>query len=299
MSTNFTAREHTIATGFGEWTYSSAGGDTGKRTWYLDADADVTATDADAAYAAGLFKVGDPLSTGDTTRFCTKVTIKAIAGDRRGLYAEAEFGPNQFQANPLLRKDRVSLEVAGETQDWFIDAKTNKPVVNSAGEIFDKLPPRTTGGVKLIIEGNRSTLPASAMVGLSRPHCTNSNAVTVRGLSIGADTAKLTGCSGSPQTENGVDFYTVRWELTLAETWDVKLDDRGFNEKSTASGGTGGSGGSGGASKLKPIVVAGVQTQLPYPLDGSGAKKANPSDVPASLTFSPYKSQSFSFGWSA
>ena len=279
--------EHTILKGFGEWTWSNAGS-TGKRTWYLACSRQPTSDDADAVYAAVGVAVGDPLTTGDTTRYCTKITIKAIEDDLTGLYAEAEYGANQYQANPLLRPDQVSLEVAGETEDWFVD-QDGKPTVNSAGEIFAKIPTRTTGGVKMVVTGNRSTIPAASLIALLRPSATNSNALTVRGVSIAAGQAKFLSASSSPQSENGVNFHTVRWEMALAPSWEIDLDDRGFNEKDTAN-----------AGKLKPIVVGSTgPAQVPYPLNGSGAKKPNVSDTPAVIHLKPYLKTNFSFGWTA
>ena len=280
----FAVEETTLVSGFGEWTYGLTG-NTAKRTWNIQCSRQPTPFEIDLAYLAIGVTVNAPYTSGDS-RYCQKVTIRAIQGDLTGLYAEAEYGANQVEQNPLLRKDTVSLEVNGETESWFKD-KDDKVTVTSAGELFDKIPPRTTGSVRLVIEGNRSTLPAAAMIDLSRPSHVNPSSITVRGLTIGNGQGKLIGCSGSEQTENDVSFYRVKWTLDLAPNWEVKIDDRGFLYKD--------------GSNVKPILVGEppAPTTKPYPLDGSGGKKSSPGDAPASITFKPYPDGTFSFGWTA
>lgn len=280
----FSIRETTFVTGFGEWTYGLSS-KTAKRCWSIQCSQQPTYADIDSAKASLPVNVGDQYAAGDS-RYCEKITVKAVAGDLDSLYAEAEFGPNQYQENPLTRPDKLSLQVGSETESWFVDT-AGKPTVTSAGEILDKVPPRTTGGVKLVITGNRSTLPAAAMIGLSRPNTINTSGFTVGGISIGAKQAKLSACSGDETTENGVTFYTVKWELSLSPDWTLKLDDRGYFYKD--------------AGVLKPITSGEPPTQVkkPWPLDGSGGKKANASDAPAQLSFMPYTLGSFSFGWTA
>ena len=273
----FIVRETTFTSGFGEWTYG-LNDDTAKRSWNLQASRELTPLDADAALAAMPVQKNDAFKPGDN-RYCVKLTIKALAGELDGLYAEAEYARNVLAVNPLLRKDRISLEIASESQDWFIDAD-GKPLVNSAHDVFEKVPPRTTGGVKLVIEGNRAALPAVAMVALSKPHRINEAAFVVRGLTIPAGCAKLVGCSGSEQEENGTTFFLVRWDLALAETWDVTLEDRGLHFLDAGG-------------EQTPFMDAGGPAQQGQPLDGSG----NRATTAATLTFKPYTKTTFEFGW--
>ena len=286
----FIISETTLTTGFGEWTYGFTG-DTAKRTWTIQCSRQPnTITEIDLAYASLGVAIGDAYKT-DDSRYCQKVTVRAVAGDLTGLYGEAEYGPNQLVQNPLMRKDTISLEVGGETESWFKD-RDDKITVTSAGELFDKIPPRTTGGVKLVIEGNRATLPAEAMIDLSRPSHVNAGSITVRGLTLSAGQAKLVNCTGSEQTENDVTFYRVKWTLELAPNWDMKFDDRGFYEKTTNSDGD---------PVLKPILTGEPpeQTKKPWPLNGSGTAYTDPSSVPASITLKPYPTGTFSFSWTS
>jgi hypothetical protein len=249
---------------------------------------------AEVLAATGLPVEGDPYSDTDP-RQCKTRNVSSL-GTTTDFYVTADYEPaeqGELDPNPLARKDEISGDFGSESETYFKDhSSTPKFVLNSAGECFESFPERTTGAFGITITGNRASFSPSLYASYLRPNAVNSDSVTVRGIPIGVGEAKLTGISFSRQTEGAYSFWQVKWSLALAPSWDQEINDRGYNQKV--------------GTRLEPItvLVGAAPNQVPervtkpHPLYGSGAKKTNPYDDPAVLTFKPYPARAFGvFNW--
>lgn len=262
-----------------------------------------TATTPAAAEAAVGIALGAPYS-GDGSRVCKGIEAKPDENSPSKVFnvtvtyetlSDDEEEDEEEEENPLARPDEVSFEASSTTEPIFEDESQpdKKSIVNSAGEPFDKFFERTTGEIELTITGNRSSFNAAQAAQYTKPSAVNSDAFTVRGISVGAGEGKMVGISATLETENDVTFWKVTWRIALAPNWDLVVEDRGYNELSTDAGAKKG---------LKPIVRGTPATQVdkPFPLDGAGKSKANSTDKPEILTFKPYPKKSFGvFSWTA
>lgn len=180
------------------------------------------------------------------------------------------------EENPLNRPAEYSWSFDQSSQPYFIDVE-DKPVVNTSGEPFEDLKEREisniTGSVKKNVPASYS---AATLANYKR--AINNGAFTFDGVSIGDGQARFAGADLSPvKSENGVSYREISVTFKFRETWDDEVEDRGFNEL-------------GAGNKLKEIVkgVPPTRVDKPYPLDGAGKAKPNPTDVPHKLTFKPY-----------
>ncbi len=244
----------------------------------------------EAAFTAGLPAVGNELP-GDPSRIVNKVTFTA-GGTHLEWSAKVEYAPaeaTQWDENPLLRPDTVSFSGTKEQEAVFLTADDEQaPIVTSAGEVFSTLPQRTTGAFKMVIEGNRETFDAALFASYLKPNAVNLDAFTVRGITVGEGLGKMVSIDAGPQQENGFNFYRIKWEVELAPTWDLLIEDRGFVELFE--------------DELFPIVTGNPPdlVKKPWPLDGAGNAQANADDAPAILEFPVQPSLPFSvFNWSA
>jgi hypothetical protein len=208
----------------------------------------------------------------------------------------ATYEQSNADPNPLSRKDLISFEGSRETEEYFMDegdgtAEDPKPVVNSAYDVFEKNPERTTGAFRLIVTGNRTlaSVDLAQIAQYLRPSAVNSSSIVVRGKTIGAGEAKLVAVTMSdPQFENGTEYVQLKWEMECASDWDDHLEDRGFNELDLF-----------GTGQIE--IWRGKPPQAvkkPWPLDGSGNALETAGDAPEVLVFHPYPKKDFSvFGW--
>jgi hypothetical protein len=270
----------------------------GKRTFRVVYSADTppatlvaveTAEDEENDTAIPTLRSGMP---GDAARIAKKISVKP-AGDGSGLVFDVEVSyerPSRGDEieNPLARPDEVSFDGSSEKTPFFLTEEEEPvPVVTSAGEPFEELQDRDTGIFKLVIEGNRASFHAGLYASYLYPAtATNTGEVVIRGIIIGAGQGRLLAMSGSPQEENGVSFWRIRWEVAVAETWELEIEDRGFHENVDG--------------KLKEIVkgTPPVKPDHGWPLDGNGSAMENAEDVPETLTFVRYPKKDFgAFNW--
>jgi hypothetical protein len=187
---------------------------------------------------------------------------------------------------PIDRDVEFGWEYAEKTEEYFKDIN-DKPVVNSAGEPFDVNPTREAGELVIHLTRNQYTFDAAFYDGFR--HTINEYAVVLDGTTYAPGTLKLSpvNCqkvtesvaNGIGGSEQDVTYYKLTFTFKArADGWKDYFPDVGYNELD--SGG-----------KLKEIqkTTPPGRVDKPYPLDGLGAKKANPTDVPAELEFEPYE----------
>ncbi len=261
-----------------------------------------TPTDASAAETANDGTTVIPLRgssyPGEVTRLAKSIQVKPDPEAPSTVFVvtvdySSAVNSNQQAADPLARPDVVSFDSSTEKTKFFLsEDATPKPIVNSAGEPFEEFQECDTGVFKLVIEGNRASINAATYATYLYPKtATNNASITVRGLALAIGTARIVNISATPTTENNVEFLRVRWELHVASTHDLNIQDRGFQEKGASLG------------IFKTIVTSPTDPKpvdTPWPLDGSGVKKALSTDAPAVLTFKRYPQKNFGyFGWTA
>lgn len=195
--------------------------------------------------------------------------------------------------NPLMRPDEISITGNVSEKTYFKDYTTpdNKFARSSAGEPFENLPTRDVGSFEIPIRCNRATFDASLHASYLYPVCAiNSDTVTIRGITFAPGQLKMRPFRAAlPTYENGVKYYVIEMAVAVAENWNQTFQDRGYSYKD-------------GSGKLQPIMLDNGKDKpsAPWPLDGSGGKKANATDAPADITLKPYPAKPFSvFGWTS
>jgi len=128
--------------------------------------------------------------------------------------------------------------------------------------------------------------PITAATFLYPATAVNNASMTIDGVSVTTGQARITGikCT-STKTRAGVSYRTRTITIKARSSWDHVVEDRGFNELDPDNSG-----------KVRQITkgTPPVKVDKPWPLDGSGAAKANSTDAPATLTFKPYPAKDFS-----
>lgn len=222
----------------------------------------------------------------------TSIDAEPVQNSDRVFQVTVEYTPNEIatsDTNPLTRPWEISWGSGEASEAYFLDCSTpdKKPVVNSAGEPFEQFMERERGEMTITVTRNEATHDANAAEAFS--HTTNKSVVTIDGTGYAPGTLKLSPIQATKQTEaisvNGVPQTVTYYRKTYTfkarrDGWDDKPLDVGLNELvgSTIAG-----------FKLKPIVdVAAMPIKRPYPLDGQGKRKKNPTDKPEELTFKPY-----------
>lgn len=277
---------------------SVAGVSESTATRYFVAQYDTQVDTVTAEGAPGI-NVGDSHPT-DSDRY-----VKTIEG--RGVDESVGYWFNiqidyssTVDQNPLNAPPAISWDFSESTQPYFIDydpagsasnadGSPGKPTLNSAGESFENLLERETGSIRATYKVNVPAGGYDPSQAVTFNNVINDGGFTIDGVSIGDGQGKCRAITGGPLQNtlvNGTRVYYREKTTTIdfRMNWNDVIDDRGFNEKDPMTMG-----------KLRQIVKGTPPTKpdKPWPLDGSGAAKANITDTPSQLTFKPYKKMSF------
>ncbi len=184
--------------------------------------------------------------------------------------------------NPLARPTIYSYEDSLIQEPYFRDETTPNalPAVNSAGDDFTDLPLRDRSEGVIVITRNVASFSDTAAE-IYR-NTVNSSSVSINGISYSAGTLRIIGWSANgPNEENGVTFDTETIRIAKRSAgWDDIYEDRGLHKLDSG--------------KRVPILDGNnLAITVPYPLDGSGGAKTNPTDTPATITLKPYKTTSY------
>jgi hypothetical protein len=202
--------------------------------------------------------------------------------------------------HPLDRPPEVSWGAVETNEPYFLDrSDPPKPVVNTAGDAFEQFLTREAGELAVMMVRNEATFDAGAMDEYS--HTVNSEVVVIDGTLFTEQQLKLSPVTATKRVEvitiggeeQEVTYYAVRYEWKARrEGWRDKVLDVGTNELLSKVETVNGQ--PTVVKYLIPIVdKTGKQVTKPYPLDGAGRKKPNPTDTANTLEFKGYTEKSW------
>ena len=161
--------------------------------------------------------------------------------------------------------------------------RNDDAVLNSAGQIFD--PPLMVDDTRVVVNivTNQAFVPTWI---IETPDTLNSTTVTIDGLTIAPEKAKVKTATVSPQKRrNNINYRTVSLSIALnRKGWQPKLLDIGFTKVDPND-------------STKRIAITqgdGTTSATPDLLDGSGGVVTDPSFTSAvSLTFDVFETFDF------
>lgn len=226
--------------------------------------------------------IGNSFAAGndvDEGSFCVLIRTQCVSADGLQWVATCEYGPydaNEKPANPLERPIELSWDGAQFERIADIDAD-GKPIVNSAGDLFD--PPVT-------IDDSRPILSITRNERYFDPDLADMfrDAVNLdEWFGFPPETVKVAKLVARLTKDQDIGyFYVVSYEFAInRDGWVRKILDQGFRELN----------GDGTATKAivdkkgQPLSAASL-------LNGEGKKLAVGSE-PVSLEFKTYKRVSF------
>lgn len=228
----------------------------------------------------------------DPTRRVKSVQVQADEEAPRTVFTvrvnySSKVEEQKKEEDPTDRPDEITWDFEDKAQPYFKDETTPTPknVVNSAGEPFEEFLERDAGSLTATVRRNVAPGYYDPATAIAYKDVVNQGGFRLDGKQIADGQAKLKAyTAGATKTENGFTYREVQWVLQFRESWDDKIEDRGFNEKDPDNPG-----------HVKAIVtnIPPTKPDKPWPLDGSGAAKLFSDDAPEVLTFKPYKKKSF------
>ncbi len=280
-----------------EFTDNAESGGSASVKYYCEADA---ATTCDAAIGASVSGGGavPALKTAYSVGwpFCTvkshKVERLSATQFRVGVeYASPTGGAAATNDTDLLLLPAKIKRSAEEYQEAFEKDVNGKIVRNSAGDRFDHLPERMTGvGIfsiqKYVNATGRAAIDAAW-------NTVNSGSVTIDGVSCAAETCWLVSPVYEP-VDGSTGVFSANFVVKYKKAgWKIKVCDYGYRELVD---------GKPGRIMEQPLKSDGTldtdprnarPSTLPWPLNGSGMKKANQTDDPFDIEFVPIVSASW------
>jgi hypothetical protein len=191
--------------------------------------------------------------------------------------------------NPLDRPPEISWGGSEATAPYFLDCSAEpKPVVNSAGEPFDNYLEREVGEMVITVTCNEATHDAADADTYS--HTINSHPLKLDTTTFAAGTLKLSPIQATKVKERVEEDGSVMNVTYYRRTYTIKARHEGWNDKPIDVGLNERTGDLAKGFKLKPILDQTNQpVKRPWPLDGLGKRKPNPTDKAGVLEFKPYK----------
>jgi len=217
----------------------------------------------------------------DADAFVSSASLKANMMQRNAdgkwvfqveLTYETVVGSGSLDPNPLTRPAEISVGGETITADTFLD-RNGKPIVNSAGDPFETFLQKEDGDLTIEITRNESSF--DVVRAAQYKHAINDSSITIIGVSFSARQLKMGIINAQKIKENGTTYWKVRYPLKARfDGFRVKVADMGYNQLIAGT-----------PKKRDQILANGLPVDRPWPLDGAGAKKPNPDDAPATLTF--------------
>lgn len=163
---------------------------------------------------------------------------------------------NEFEPNPLNDPPRIQWG-GSDLSEVTTKDKDGAPIVNSAEDLYDPLPPQPIQGGEVTITWNIDENPADIVVEYSN----TTNESTWHGVAAGNGLiGKIT--ASNARTRNGIEY----WELSVPilfnrRGWRFKPIDNGFRELI-------------GSVRMSVTDASGAPVNVPVLLNGAGAELA-------------------------
>lgn len=276
---------------------TTASGKIYERDYYGTTNQNATEGEVEALLAAATtttLAIGDP-HPDDAQAFITELVVEADDDNRKHFNIQATWerlqGGSTPPAAPLDRDPEIRWGNESDLRPIFKDFSSPqaKPIVNSAGERFDELLTREFGELTLSYVVNVAAADFDVAVMTEYQHVINDAPFDVDGYTVGTGKAKLEITDAPKITEGATTYYRVSYFFRFKKDgWNpTKVLDVGYNQLDLFQ------------NKLFPITdTDGMPIRTPYPLDGSGGARPNPTDPPAELAFKGYEEKDFSiFGF--
>lgn len=267
-------------------TYDDAEQATGERSWLIlfsDGPGSTAPTAAEALGAPGVAAKGEAFDADHPTTVVVAINYE-LTGRRSARVVATYEGPEPDEggdttptgASPLDEPPQFRFGGSLTSEPFFRDVD-DQLMTTSAGEEFADLPVRVRPQFTISITRNRSSFnhgTAAAAIPMVNAAATLINGTTYAERTLRLDNVTAEG----PLERNGVTYWRVTTNLTArAITWDVLLEDRGLYETDDDG-------------QLVPILDAnGSPVLTPYPLNGSGKARPNPTDAPAIIDRRAYE----------
>ncbi len=219
------------------------------------------------ATASGTPVIGDEFPSDDKA-FCQNVSATQESFSPRVWLVTCSFSTEQeLASNPLDDPIKFIWGTEQFQRPYFKD-RNGKAILNSAGDPFDPPVEGDDSRTTVTITQNVSSVPAWFLLVRDK---LNSAAVSIGGISVGTERAKIQKVSASDQKFRGnTDYITIGATIHVqSESWQKSILDAGFREKS--------------GSQMKSILNDDDKTRIssPAPLDGSGGVLSNPTTTNA------------------
>lgn len=214
-------------------------------------------------------------------------------------YAIPDFG--EVPDDPLKMPAEITYGATESTEPYLYDRSPEpedwapstdgtwrgRPVVNSAGDRFDEFRERESSEEMITVVTNEATYSSRAMRAYRQT--VNAEDITIDGETYPAGTLKL-----SPITaqriwhEPTAKFYyrVIKVVKSREEGWNDYVLDLGTAELDYKTADPPPRHEK--CNRMPILDASGQRVEKPWPLNGKGKKKPNPTDVPATLEFRPY-----------
>jgi len=222
----------------------------------------------DVGSHASLPLIGDTYPR-DADAYCTSLDVQCVAGWKQWAvtaeYKVTSDAPSN-QHTPIEDPFQLSWSSEIYQEPVFRDVD-EKGVMNSAGDYFvDPAPQKSAVQLIAKIKQNYASIPSTI---LSLQNTVNANSISIGGLSIDAQLAKMTRVEVSERkTRGNFHYYTVSFEIHIKkEGWRPQILDAGLREIDPVD-------------DTKRIHIKDddlAEITSPVPLDGEGKRLANPT----------------------
>lgn len=215
-------------------------------------------------------------------------------------YAEPTIEEQQKDADPLTLPAEITYGASESTEAYFYDRSPEpndwnaitygpwkgQPMVNTAGDAFANYMERESSELMITVSTNEQSYNPNMMDRYS--HTVNDSIIEIDGVGYAPGTLKLSPITASRQTQNDVPFYKVTKILKARrQGWNDVLLDEGLNQLDYE--------GDELPARGEPVGVipifsaAGTKVDKPWPLNGKGKQRPNPTDPAATIKRRPYE----------
>lgn len=166
----------------------------------------------------------------DLTAFCQRVSASQETFSPRVWIITASYSnKREVTDNPISDPTEITWDTEQFQRPAFKDRSGNA-IVNSAGDPFDPPADRDDSRITVRLSRNMAVVPDWILLVADK---LNSSPVTIDGISVGTEKAKIQKVSiGKKESRNDTQFRNVTTTIHLqTDDWQLSVLDQGFREK--------------------------------------------------------------------